>query len=143
MDPLGAGVPLEIVLAEDDPNLAQLNRRVLEGAGHHVDVAPDGATTLEAVRNNDPDLLILDLEMPRGNGLEVLEELRADASTVDQPVVVLSSKELTEGEAHRLTRFKVIDFLAKWKVQPALLVGWVRGWAAGRSGRVSGPGRKF
>ncbi|MDQ6847090.1 MAG: response regulator [Candidatus Dormibacteraeota bacterium] len=123
--------------------MAQLNRRVLEGAGHHIDVAPDGATTLEAVRKSDPDLLILDLEMPRGNGLEVLEELRADPSTADQPVVVLSSKELTEGEAHRLARLKVIDFLAKWKIQPALLVGWVRGWAAGWSGRVSRARRKF
>ncbi|MDQ6883883.1 MAG: response regulator [Candidatus Dormibacteraeota bacterium] len=128
---------LDIVLAEDDPDLATLHQAVLEGAGHHVGVTTDGAETLEAVRESEPDLLILDLEMPRGDGLEVLEELRAEPATVDQPVIVLSNKTLSEGEERRLVRLGVIDFLAKWKVDPRLLVGWIRGWAASRIRRYS------
>jgi len=75
--------------------------------------------------------------MPRGDGLEVLEELRAEPATVDQPVIVLSNKTLSEGEERRLVRLGVIDFLAKWKIDPRVLVGWIRGWAASRVRRYS------
>ena len=129
--------PLDIVLAEDDPDLAVLNQIILESAGHRVEIATDGAETLEAVRKTEPDLLILDMEMPRGDGLEVLEELRAEPATVDQPVIVLSNKALSEGEERRLVRLGVIDFLAKWKIDPRVLVGWIRGWAASRVRRYS------
>jgi CheY-like chemotaxis protein len=137
MDQLGEGRPLDIVLAEDDPDLALLNRHVLEAAGHHVDLASDGAATVAAVRETEPDLLILDMEMPHGDGLEVLEELRAEPATVDQPVIVLSNKDLSDGERRRLTRLGVIDFLAKWKIDPKVLVGWLRGWAASHVRRYS------
>lgn len=137
IDQLGEARPLDIVLAEDDPDLALLNQHVLEAAGHHVDVASDGAATLDAVRKTEPDLLILDMEMPHGDGMEVLEELRAEPTTVDQPVIVLSNKNLSDGERRRLTRLGVIDFLAKWKVDPKLLVGWLRGWAASHIHRYS------
>jgi len=137
MDQLGGARPLDIVLAEDDPDLALLNQHVLEAAGHHVDVASDGAATLDAVRKTEPDLLILDMEMPRGDGMDVLEELRAEPATVDQPVIVMSNKDLSDGEQRRLIRLGVIDFLAKWKIDPKLLVGWLRGWAASHIRRYS------
>jgi CheY-like chemotaxis protein len=137
MDQLGAPRPLDIVLAEDDPDLALLNQHVLEAAGHHVEVASDGAATLDAVRKTEPDLLILDMEMPRGDGMDVLEELRAEPATVDQPVIVMSNKDLSDGEQRRLIRLGVIDFLAKWKIDPKVLVGWIRGWAASRIRRYS------
>ena len=129
--------PLEIVLAEDDPDQAKLNQLVLETAGHHVEVATDGAEALEAVRRTEPDLLILDMQMPDRDGLQVLEELRSEPATADQPVIVMSNKDLTDGEERRLIRLGVIDFLAKWKIDPKLLVGWIRGWAASRVRRFS------
>ena len=138
MDRLGEGQPLDIVLAEDNPDLAQLNQLVLESAGHNVEITSDGASTLAAVQNNDPDLLILDIQMPHGDGLDVLEELRAAPATAEQPVMVMSNTDLTAGEERRLVRLGVIDLLAKWKAEPKLLVGWVRGWAAGRISRVPG-----
>lgn len=124
--------PLEIVLAEDNPDLAVLNERVLEAEGHHVQVTGDGASTLKAVREMDPDLLILDLEMPRGNGLAVVEELRSDPETANQAVVVMSNKELSDSEERNLMRLGVIDFLAKWKVGPRVLADWIRRWTAGQ-----------
>ncbi len=137
IDELQAPQPLDIVLAEDDAVQAHLNQLVLETAGHHVEVAKDGAETLEAVRRGEPDLLILDMQMPEGDGLHVLEELRSEPATADQPVIVMSNKDLTEGEERRLVRLGVIDFLAKWKMDPKLLVGWIRGWAASRVRRFS------
>jgi len=138
VDQFGDVRPLDIVLAEDDPDLARLNRMVLEGAGHNVEVTRDGAATVKAVRATEPDLLILDMEMPRGSGLEVLEELRSEPATEEQPVVVMSNKELTHVEEKRLLGLGVVDFLAKWKIEPKVLVGWLRGWAAAQARRVSG-----
>jgi len=137
IDQLQTPQPLDIVLAEDDPDQAHLNKLVLETAGHHVEVAADGAEALEAVRRTEPDLLILDMQMPDGDGLQVLEELRSEPATADQPVIVMSNKDLTEVEERRLVGLGVIDFLAKWKVHPKLLVGWLRGWAASRVRRFS------
>jgi CheY-like chemotaxis protein len=132
MGPPEDGRPLEIVLADDNPDLAVLNQRVLEAEGHHVQVTGDAASTLKAVRATDPDLLLLDMEMPQANGLSVVEELRADPDTADQAVVVMSNKELSDSEERNLMRLGVIDFLAKWKVGPLVLADWIRRWTAGK-----------
>lgn len=135
MEQLHDQAPLDIVLAEDDPDLAAMHKRALEGDGHHVDVARDGAEAVAAVRDSDPDLLLLDMQMPRGDGFAVLEQLRGDANTVDQPVVVLSNAELTDAEHHRLKRLGAIEFLAKWKINPRALVDWIRRWASSHTPR--------
>lgn len=130
MDSLADSQPLDIVIADDDGDLAELHRAALESDGHRVEVASDGAAAIAAVKRTDPDLLILDLEMPGKSGIDVLEEMRAEPATVDQPVVVVSNRTLTSFEKETLVRLRVLDFLAKWRVRPLLLVGWVRGWAA-------------
>ncbi len=136
MSEFDAAMKLDIVLAEDDPDQAALNKRVLENAGHRVEVAPDGAAAIRAVENHDPDLLVLDMEMPRGTGLEVLEDLRSRPATEQQPVVVLSNKEPSPNEERRLLLLGALDYLPKWKVEPKVLVGWIRGWAAARIRRT-------
>jgi len=60
-------------LAEDDPDIAAMNRQALESDDHHVEVARAGVEALEAVRRVEPDLLVLDMQMPRASGLEVVE----------------------------------------------------------------------
>jgi CheY-like chemotaxis protein len=130
MEQLDSGQPLDVVLAEDDPDLAEMNRIALTADGHHVEVARDGVEALEAVRRVEPDLLVLDMQMPRANGLEVVEELRADPATEDQAVVLLSNSELTTEEETKLKRLGVIDFLSKWRVGPLHLVQWIRQWRA-------------
>ncbi|MFN2466457.1 MAG: response regulator [Candidatus Dormibacteria bacterium] len=129
MEQVDPSQSLDVVLAEDDPDVAAMNKFALVSAGHHVEIAHDGVEAIEAVRRGDPDLLILDLEMPRANGVEVVEELRGDPTTEDQPVVVLSNAELTPDQEGRLRRMGVIDILAKWRVGPLHLVQWLRQWA--------------
>ena len=136
-DPLGETQPLDIVLAEDDKDMALLNQYVLEAAGHHVEIAADGTKALDAVRKTEPDLLILDMEMPRADGMEVLEKLRAEPDTAEQPVIVMTNRSLSEGDHRRLRRLGVLDLLNKWKIDPKVLVGWVRGWAASHIRRYS------
>lgn len=143
MDLRQATRPLEIVLAEDNQDLAVLNERVLAAEGHHVQVTGDGASTLKAVRDTDPDLLILDLEMPRGNGVDVVAELRADPATANQAVVVMSNKELSDSEESALMRLGVVDFLAKWKVGPRVLADWIQRWTAGQVRQFAVNGKRL
>jgi CheY-like chemotaxis protein len=63
----------------------------LAADGFDVEVAPDGEVALEACRRELPDLILLDMQMPRLDGIGTLKRLRADAETQAVPVVVLSN----------------------------------------------------
>ncbi|WP_084598537.1 response regulator transcription factor [Actinoplanes subtropicus] len=78
-----------VLVAEDDPKQAELVRRYLEHEGHAVAVVGDGRAALEEVRRNPPDLLVLDVMMPRVDGLDVCRVLRRDS---DLPVLVLTAR---------------------------------------------------
>ncbi|WP_329031460.1 response regulator transcription factor [Streptomyces sp. NBC_01725] len=71
-----------IVVAEDDVKQAELVRRYLEHEGHTVTVVEDGRAALEEVRRGEPDLLVLDVMMPRADGLDVVRILRAECREV-------------------------------------------------------------
>ena len=79
-----------ILLIEDNADLALGFRHSLELEGHDVAVAADGEAGLAAVRASAPDLVILDLMLPRLDGFQVLRSLRADGH--DMPVLILSAK---------------------------------------------------
>jgi len=67
-----------VIVAEDDAKQAELVRRYLEREGHAVTVVPDGLAALEQARRGTPDLLVLDVMMPRADGLDVLRILRSE-----------------------------------------------------------------
>jgi len=71
--------------------VAQMYRLKLELDGYAVDVAGDGITALEKAKTIRPDIVFLDLRLPKLDGLAVLERLRADTSTAAIPVVILSN----------------------------------------------------
>ncbi|MFG2570063.1 response regulator transcription factor [Streptomyces sp. NPDC048567] len=79
-----------VIVAEDDENQAELLRRYLEREGHRVTVAPDGLAALDAVRHREPDLLVLDVMMPRADGLDVVRVLRAEHREL--PVLMLTAR---------------------------------------------------
>ncbi|MFE2942062.1 response regulator transcription factor [Streptomyces sp. NPDC059255] len=79
-----------IMVAEDDAKQAELVRRYLEHEGHSVTVVVDGRAALEGVRHAEPDLLVLDVMMPRADGLDVVRILRAEGREV--PVLMLTAR---------------------------------------------------
>ena len=79
-------------MVDDQPALRRLMDVVLSEAGFEVQLAEGGAEALEAVRAAPPEVCVLDVMMPRVNGWEVLEALRADPATEDLPVVMLTAK---------------------------------------------------
>ncbi|MFF2852751.1 response regulator transcription factor [Streptomyces sp. NPDC058001] len=78
------------MVAEDDDKQAELVRRYLEREGHSVTVVRDGLAVLEQVRQREPDLLVLDVMMPRADGLDVVRVLRAEEREL--PVLMLTAR---------------------------------------------------
>ena len=89
-----------ILLVEDDPGLREGLADALEGEGYEVLRAPDGVVGLEKGLRDDPDLVLLDLMLPRLDGFEVLKRLRADG--MDSPVLVLTARGLEEDRVRGL-----------------------------------------
>jgi DNA-binding response OmpR family regulator len=79
-----------VLVVEDDASIAIGLRINLESEGYEVEVAEDGEKGLELARTTAPDLLVLDVMLPKKNGLEVLHELRGEGRTM--PIIILSAK---------------------------------------------------
>lgn len=84
---------MRLLLVEDDPALGEGIRTALKPEGYTVDWLQDGASALHALTHESFDLAVLDLGLPRLDGLEVLRRLRAEANPV--PVLVLTARDAT------------------------------------------------
>ncbi|MBZ5546371.1 MAG: response regulator [Acidobacteriia bacterium] len=82
---------MRILLVEDSRALRLENERVLIKVGYEVICAEDGESALQLARERQPDLILLDLLLPKMSGLEVLEYLKSNPGTAHIPVVVLSA----------------------------------------------------
>lgn len=125
-----------VLVVEDDASIAIGLRINLESEGYEVHVAEDGDRGLELVRSIDPDLVILDVMLPKRNGLEVLHELRAEGRMM--PIIILSAK---SGEMDKVAGLELgaEDYVAK-PFSLAELLARVRG--ALRRGAMVSPDRK-
>ncbi len=92
-------------------------QRVLEKSGYDVIPAADGKQALSLARDQQPDLILLDLLLPEKNGVEVLQALKADSGTAEIPVVILSG--LSQKNGQRLIEAGAEDYLEKGVVMPS------------------------
>lgn len=108
-----------ILVVDDDP----LNRKLLTGSlerdGHRATPAPDGSAALAAIVEDTPDVVLLDIEMPRMDGMELLRRIKDEPSTRHLPVIMISGVEDTE-RLLRSLEMGAEDFLPK-PVDPAIL----------------------
>ncbi|MCM8814814.1 MAG: response regulator [Candidatus Omnitrophica bacterium] len=81
-----------ILVAEDDPETRLILQQGLTRAGYYVVLAEDGEQALERFRQFKPDLVLLDIEMPRFNGWEVLERLKSGWRSRRVPVIMITGK---------------------------------------------------
>jgi DNA-binding response OmpR family regulator len=79
-----------VLLAEDDPAISEPLARALRREGYDVDVASDGPETLEAAKNGGIDLIVLDIGLPRIDGLEVCRRIRSAGQSI--PVLILTAR---------------------------------------------------
>ena len=102
--------PRSVLVVEDDASIALGLRINLEAEGYVVLMADDGERALEIARNSAPDLVILDVMLPRMNGLEVLQTLRKEG--IMMPIIILSAR---TGEMDKVTGLELgaEDYVAK------------------------------
>ena len=118
---------VRVLFVEDDPAVAQMYRLKLELDGYAVDVAADGLQAVEMAVGNPPDLIFLDIRLPKMDGMGVLEALRGDERTREVPVVILSN--YTEHElVDRGLRLGALEYLVKSQTTPARVAGGVPTW---------------
>ena len=81
----------QVLIIEDDPGMTRFTASLLRLEGYDVQVEVDGGSGLSAMRGSLPDLLLLDLRLPTVSGWQVLEEMQADSSLSDIPVLVFTA----------------------------------------------------
>lgn len=84
--------PTRILVVDDDPNLTRSVTFILQKEGYQVDTATDGEEALKKMRLLKPRLIFLDVMMPKKNGYEVCQEIRADSDLSDIYVIMLTAK---------------------------------------------------
>lgn len=82
----------KILVVDDEKHIVRLVEVNLQRAGYEVVVAYDGVQALDVVKREKPDMIVLDVMMPRMNGFEVLKNLKANPETQEIPVIMLTAK---------------------------------------------------
>ena len=118
---------VRVLFVEDDAAVAEMYRLKLELDGYTVTIAPDGEEGLKMAKESPPDILFLDIRLPKMDGFSVLESLRADATLKNIPVIILSNY----GEAELVDRglkLGALDYLIKAETTPSTLSRGVGKW---------------
>ena len=116
-----------VLIIEDDPSTRDLYRQALAAAGYSVTAVSDGLDALRKIEMVTPDVVVLDLMLPRVAGLDVYYEMRAMPATRTTPVVVVTGADVEGLEAAG------IQLLLRKPIYPDLLVAAVEQLLDGRS----------
>jgi DNA-binding response OmpR family regulator len=118
-----------IVLVEDDATIAGMYRYHLEHEGHTVWIAADGEAGLQVTREVMPDIVFVDVMLPKLDGFGVLAALREDPNTAELPVIMLSNYGSDEMRQRGL-ELGAKDYLVKARVTPVELATRLWSWVS-------------
>ena len=114
-----------IAIIEDDQVINQMYRMKFEAAGFEVVSASDGEAGVKVVQCANPDIILLDLQMPNMNGTEALQKIRHQPANANTPVIILTN--LGEEEAPAELRSLGIDsYIVKANLTPSQVVARVK-----------------
>lgn len=115
----------KILIIEDEEILLDVLKKKLSQAGYEIAVARDGEEGLFSMRASRPDLILLDIVMPKKSGLEVLEEMRSDKNLQDISVIVISNSGQPV-EIDQVLKLGVKDYLVKTQFDPQEVLSKVK-----------------
>ncbi len=118
---------MKILIAEDDKFLVSAYKLKFEKEGEEVEVAFDGQEALEKLKSFKPDVVLLDLMMPKMDGFEVLEKLNKEG-TMSVPIIVASNLGQAE-DVERAKKLGAIDYVVKSDIALDDLVAKVKSYA--------------
>ena len=121
----------KVLLVDDDPDFVEAVKVIVESGGYQVRVAYDGQEGLEAVAEEKPDLIVLDVMMPVMNGHEACAKLKADPATAKIPIILLTAvaeRVTTSTYTHRdMLESEAEDYMPK-PVEPKKLLELIKNW---------------
>jgi DNA-binding response OmpR family regulator len=104
--------PARIMVVDDDPDTVDILSRHLQREGFVAIEAPSGADCLRIVRENEVDVILLDLMMPEMDGFQVCQALKQDPATAEIPIILVTARDDIEARAEGI-RLGVSEFLPK------------------------------
>jgi len=120
-----------ILLVDDDPDFVEAVKVIVQAGGYDVRVAYDGQEGLEAVAEQRPDLIVLDVMMPVMNGHEACAKLKGSEATKDIPIILLTAvadRVTTSTYTHRdMLESEAEDYMPK-PVEPNELLDRIKSW---------------
>ena len=105
--------PPLILVVDDVPDNLEIVRLRLESQGYRVATAADGVEALERMREFEPDLVVLDVMMPRLDGIEVVRTMRADPALCATPVILVTAKSDTRDLIEGLDAGGVVSWIGR------------------------------
>ena len=102
----------KILIADDEPNIVKLLSLRLKANNYNVVGAPDGVYAVSQAHAEKPDLIILDIRMPAGDGITVYENLKSSAATMNIPIIFITAHPNDEIR-NKVFEMGAIDFIAK------------------------------
>lgn len=114
-----------IAIIEDDQVINQMYRMKFEAAGFEVVSASDGEAGVKVVQRANPDIILLDLQMPNMNGTEALQKIRHQPDNANTPVIILTNLGEEEAPAE-LRRLGIDSYIVKANLTPSQVVARVK-----------------
>jgi CheY-like chemotaxis protein len=121
---------VSILIVEDDPLMSRMYQKIFTFEGYNVDVAVDGEQGLEKIKKNRPTLVLLDIMMPKMNGLEVLDKIKIDPDTKSLPVIMLTNLAGVQDAETALAK-GAVKYIVKSEHEPKEIVSMIKEVLAG------------
>lgn len=102
-----------ILIVDDEPHIIELEKAILEMEGYRVISAENGEEALSLLKKETPDLVILDMMMPKMSGREVCEKIRENSKTKNLKVVFVTVARFSEIGKDKLKNLQVADYITK------------------------------
>jgi DNA-binding response OmpR family regulator len=109
-------MPNKVLLVEDDSMIVKMYQRKLTSAGFNLAIAFNGEEGLAAIAKERPDIILLDIMMPKMNGLDMLKIVKSDALFKDIPVIVLTNLGDRQEDVQKCREMGADDYLVKANV---------------------------
>ena len=115
----------KIIIIEDDPTISQMYRMKFEADGFDVRMAGNGKIGVDLVKSFEPDVILLDIQMPEMDGVEALRFIRANRNSKNTPVIVLTNMG-EEESPDEMRRLGISSYIVKANSTPRQVVAHVK-----------------
>jgi DNA-binding response OmpR family regulator len=102
-----------ILVVDDEPDIVKLVTKIMEARSHRVTTARDGQEAVDLVKRDRPDVVILDLNIPKLDGFEVCRRLKSDPETKRIPIVMMTAAYVSVEEASRGVGLGADEYVVK------------------------------